>query len=370
MVDGLSRQRKRLLLVCVLVATATLSGRGYAQSTLLGHPALAKYPSPEDLQERIDSFKRERADEFEAARRDFELAMRSGLELTPIVFADERQPVRIKKWRAHMPVFRPIIEQNIVDFRAENRGLLRAAFYEAHLEDLTVEPTGALRYVLLDVILNGWDDWEAWTSERLEEYRRRYPDLYRRSALGLLSLMNHRVSTGALRMDATIDKPESLRASGVLLRMLLDSETSPRLAAIVQVSVQRIRNDVDALDFVVKLALDAESPERLRNNGRYCMGSLTESLPLDQQRDYWVQHLDSNDYSIRSAAVSRVGINIDLLKKDAKEQATNAQLAQRLRRMAAFDPDPRIRLEASRRVTAYEDDSPPRGLIDYSKGKN
>ena len=68
------------------------------QSALLNHPVFSKYPSPEDLQERIEAFKRERADEFETARRDFDLAMRSGLELTPIAFADERQPVRIKKW--------------------------------------------------------------------------------------------------------------------------------------------------------------------------------------------------------------------------------------------------------------------------------
>ena len=180
----------RIIVIATAVGILALGhSRTCAQEKLHDHRVFDKYPSPEQLQGRIDAFKREHADEFAGARADFDLAVRSGLELTPVAFADERQPVRIDRWRLHLPVFRSIFERDIADFKAENRAKLRTAFYEAHLNELTVEPTVALRYVLLDIMMNGWNNWDAWTSERLQEYRRRHPDVYRVAAIGVLSLM-------------------------------------------------------------------------------------------------------------------------------------------------------------------------------------
>lgn len=376
MVNSRPDRNGMLLIMLICTAMAAISAHAFAQMSLLEHPVFAKYPSSEELQRRIEQFRREHPDEFAGARADFDTAIRFLHNQPPpsardIAAVHGKVPHRIHRWRLQFPHHREWLLQHEAEQGGNDGTPARVLFVREHIDELTVDFSLALRMVALDVILNGWDDWSAWTTDRLKGYRKRYPDIYRIVAVNLRGQLNHELWQRKRRGEPTADLEvdDGLRAQGLFLRMLMETEASEELRRHIRSQAKKIHADLDALDFVVKLALVGESRADRRNNGRSCMGSLTESLPLDQQRDFWVQYLDSDDFSIRSYAVSRVGISINLLKKDPQEPATNRQLAERLRKIAASDPDSRIRHEAQRRVAAYEDDSPPPGLIDYGKGK-
>ena len=357
-------------LVCeplLLVAFATalhVNGNAYAQRRLVNHSVFDKYASPEQLRMAVDEFKREHAEEYEAAWKDFTLAV-------AFVLDAERPQMRhmhvIRKWVPYFPPLRPGYESVSDEERlAGGRNSPEwVAFCRRHVEELTLEYTPALRMVALGVLLDGWTDWSHWNTDRLQGYKERYPDIERIAALN--TLRNYDAYTSQVRARAGETEPteEMADASGLLLRMLIDPTISDELRKRVGLSIGAIHQDMDALDFVVKAYLATDDAKIRYQCG--VMQTLSESLTNQQRLDFWLPYLDHPDTGLRKTAVAQVGNSRRRPRDVPMAEHPDREVVARLRSIAENDPDSQVRQQAAYAIGKLEDDSPPRGLITYDK---
>ena len=351
--------------VGVVCTTPILAGGGPADND---HPVFAKYPSPAELQARIDSFREANPQAFAAARDDFGLAIRSKLGLkgpkAPWYKPPHVRPRGLQLKYRLKP--RSSYEEAIANAESRPGGEAVAQFLREHIDDYAVEFTPALRLVVIDVLLNGWDDWSKWEGERLTEYREEFPDLHRAIAVRLLHQIKLKDAVRRMKSGEPSPVDGFPDANGILLRMLVDPELPRYTRKGVQSTVDRISGNFDALRFVVSCALERQDAA-VRRSCYSCMQTLSKGVPGDKLQAFWIGHLDSEDDWVRTAAVQQVGHGVLRTRALPIGSDPNRYVVDRLRRIAENDPSDQVRRQARRAVKSYDDDSPPPGLITYEK---
>lgn len=362
---------------CILIGEARLGGLTTALGVALfsiavngqrldEHPILAKYPSPDDLQRAVDEFKRTHAEEYRTAMVDFTLAVRSNLEVEwPRIGPPPRV---IPEWPLRLPALRPFYEMlvELSERKREDGDELWIAFYQEHMDSITVEFTPAVRMVALDVLLNGWDDWPGWDSDRLKGYRERYPDCDRVAAATVLRGYDHHDSQLRYARGDKDAFRRGLDANGFYLRMLVDPELSSELRRAARPSSDDLRGDVDALDYVVKAYLGSDD-DGIRNRCLGVAGSLSQTLPKDKHLEFWIPFLNASDVRLRRIATSAMGNSRTRPRDVPPELHPDWEIVQRLRTIETSDPEVSVRVAARLAIERLLDDRPPRGHVKYDK---
>jgi hypothetical protein len=219
-------------------------------------------------------------------------------------------------------------------------------FYEQHIEEIVVDETPSLRYVYLDVLLNGWDDWSNWQSAKLTEARQSYPDLHVKYALeGLGSYWR------------TPDEVQFASDTfGVLLPLVVDSTRSQWVrqpAERVFVRVGSISKDVDLLRYTLDAA--ANAPDRDTRMYLFSISSAASSaLRQPEYREFWVDYLQHPDEWVRTKAVAGIVGSIRKPRPGEEPRPRDAELAQMLYDVLQNDPSPRVRNFLQPRLEQYE----------------
>lgn len=354
-INNKSTNHCQLSLITAVLATLCSPGPlgpqgafGQAQR-LQNHPVFAKYPPPQELLAQVESFKREHPDDFSLARADFDLAVRSNREFEAPKIQGQPEPHVIREWPLGTIGGRDFYDAFVLPELANTPyAEANIAFVKQHMDEFTVEFTPALRMVAIDVLLNGWTDWSKWNSERLQEYRRRYPDIYQWDALWIVQYYVTHLD------DPSLD--------GLFLELLLNDS----LPANVRKGLRNVdfaaHNVVDMLDFVVACYERAENPE-VRQNCWSHIHRISERVSKEQRRAFWLKYLDSPDKMLHSLAVGELGTT-RLREPGAPLQGhPDEPIVNRLRDIAANDPDESIRRDARGAVKTFLDDRPPRGLV-------
>lgn len=329
------------------------------------HPVLAKYPSAEDLQRKVDEFKRENPAEFAAALDDLAEAVRFNLGLERPLKGP--QPIVFREWVLYLPPLRPFYEQISDDERIKDKDISPnwVAFLREHIDKLTVEYRPATRMVALDVLLNGWNDWSDWESDRLRGYRERYPDIDRLAAMRLLMEYDAYYHQEQHKGGAPDHAEEPINLTGLCLRLLYDAEISSELRREVTYPLKDIQHREEVLDFLIRGDLAISDP--LARPGSGVMQSVSRRMNVEARLDFWLPYLSHPDPSLRMLAVIEVGSTRRRPRDMAPEQHRDWETIQRLRLLAEGDPDQVVRSKANSAIQRLLDDRPPRGHVKYDK---
>lgn len=323
--------------------------------TAAWNAVVAKYPTTNELRQRIDAYKSEHSAEFAAAKADFDLAVRSmiGLNFPPSPYAMQRAGGPRKD---PMPalIHRDKLTNSIARLRAENGGDYQqyADFYEAHFEEIALEQSPAHRYVYLDCLLNGWQDWSSWTTPKLMEVRERHPDVYLKYSLEKLfvlrSLNDYEVLTDYMPVllpllnDASLGRKTRLKAESV----------TDQLASAAKDS------DVMKYCMLKYLATNEE-------NFLSVSAAIDDRLPTEARRAFWEPYLSTDNEVVRLYAVGNLGETIRKPRAGEAARPEDAALAERLRQIAENDPSPLVKQSARYKLRLYDtsDTRPTHGRL-------
>jgi len=304
-----------------------------------------KYLSRTEIQARLDQYKNEHAVEFPAVRNDFDLAIRSMLTLDLPEPAAWRTRVGKPK-KDPLPSFytRKQVLDDVAMYsdRGDNE---RAGFYSRHLEEISVDQTVALRMLCIDVLLNGWNDWSNWQSEKLRTVHEKYPDVHLDYALRCIRFLK-------TPEDYEITRP----AVGLALELVMDrSNRSAILASAAQLvhEVGSISKDTDLLRFSIDTAMRT-TDKGTRLSFLTIAGQISKNLGQPAQREFWVAYLDVPDEWIRTMAVSGIVESIRKPRPGEPTRPRDAELAQLLRNVAQNDHSERVRQFLHPRLEQYE----------------
>jgi hypothetical protein len=340
------------------------NGEAYGHVAFMDHPVFSKYPSPEELQRAVEEFKASHSEKFEAAMRNFATAVRRNLK--------ERRPpdkrIVRQEWRLWLPPLRPEYESvsDAERIRSMPEWEEWFRFYREHVDELTLEYVPALRIVALDVILNGWDVWDEWNNDRLKGYRERYPDIDRLAAVHALQSYDGWTLHQCRIRGEPEPAEQPLDVTGLYLRMLVDPKVSAQLRNEVSPPITRIRNDIDALDFLVKWRLRRE--EATAPIGSGIIQGLSQGLGKEGRRDFWLPYLNHPDTDLRRIAVIEIGTTRTRPRDVPPQAHPDWEIVQRLLVIAENDPDESVRNQANYAIKwRLLDDRPPRGHVTYDK---
>lgn len=312
---------------------------------------LAKYPSREALQTRVDQFKAAHAGEFHAAASDFDLAIRSinGLDFPVVTDVPDGpmphvspRPDRLKlidsrqKWLDLIARCRAKGTQNAIE---------RASFYEQHLDDLTFEANDAFRMVALDILVRGWHDWSHWSEPKLEQIRERVPDIHAYYALREMMPLKSLEARGLAR-----------DVLGILLQALLAPNHSAEFLneadRVVRYSVV-FEPDEDVLLLCLSELLD--HPDGSTDIHFLSIASaIDDRLPRHRRCELWLDYLDAPISIVREMAVEGIGSSIRKPRSGEPPRPEDAELADRLRQIAQSDPSKGVRRMAATLVREYD----------------
>ncbi|MCC7293425.1 MAG: hypothetical protein IT449_15300 [Phycisphaerales bacterium] len=319
------------LFALCLVLCGGLLGIAFAVEFPEDHPALRLYPSPEELQRQIDEIKRSDPQGWAAARADFDLAVRAGAmcaESRPVNMHVSRRPVSTPTVCFEIETRKMMADYlRELDLREDGRPLV--AWYREHLEEFVVEDTATLRLVLLDAILNRWDEWSAWNGdERLDALRKECPDPHRLCAWNLAAPLHmFELSGVALRRLLVAHEPDA------------DYNVLPMSLLVGDVT------DVAVVDFLLKGV--ATIPEGTNSRA---FATACQLLPRTGQtvafRDLWAEYLTSESARVRRQAAIHTGSAIEWIRVETKGQDNSEGLQAKLRQLADSDSDQYVRTEA------------------------
>jgi len=307
---------------------------------------LDNYPSRAELQSRVDAYKAEHPAEFAAAKADFDLAIRSMLTLEfPEPASSQSGIVPFKRKPLSSFYTRRMMVDDVAMY--QQRGdAERATFYQTHMEEIVVDETPALRYVYLDVLLNGWDDWSNWQHEKLQENRQKYPDLHVRYALDGISWFRFSFED----LEFVVD------TFGVVLPLVLDTDRGRWVrdqAERVIVNFDNVRKDLDLLRY----CLDAAASATDRDTRMYLFSissAAGRALRQPEYREFWVDYLQAPDEWVRTKAVAGILDSIRKPRPGEEPRPRDAELAQMLYEVLQNDPSPRVRNFLQPRLEQYE----------------
>jgi hypothetical protein len=308
---------------------------------------LDNYPSRAELQAQVDAYQSAHTVDFDASRADFELAIRSMLTL--------EFPERPNKNRRHverkpraLPNYysRSTVVKQIERCRAVPEYSEWLAFYEQHIEEIVVDETPALRYVYLDVLLNGWDDWANWQGDELQEIRQKYPDLHVKYALKDM----HRFRSTWDDLNFVAD------TFGLVLPLVLDMDRGRWVrdqARSVVTGFALVRKDVELLRFSINAAMNA-SDKDTRLDLLTISSAASHALPGPEYLEFWVDYLEAPDEWIRTKAVGGIVGRIRKPRPGEEPRPRDAELAQMLYDVLQNDPSPGVRNFLQPRLEQYE----------------
>jgi hypothetical protein len=219
-------------------------------------------------------------------------------------------------------------------------------FYEQHIEEIVVDETPSLRYVYLDVLLNGWDDWSNWQGDELQEIRQKYPDLHVKYALKDIG-----------RFRNTWDDLNFVADTfGVVLPLVLDTDRGQWVceeATDRMVSSARVRKDPDLLRYCLDAAASATDRDTRMALFRIT-GPASGALRQPEYREFWVDYLQHPDEWVRTKAVAGILDSIRKPRPGEEPRPRDAELAQMLYEVLQNDPSPRVRNFLQPRLEQYE----------------
>jgi hypothetical protein len=329
----------------LLVITPSLFAQQMPPAPTL-EQVLDNYPSRAELQSRVDEYKTAHAAEFAASRADFDLAIRSMLTLE---FPESPYAHRRHVKRKPRPLPNYFSRSTVLDQIAkatQNGHLEIRLFYEQHIEEIVVDETPSLRYVYLDVLLNGWDDWSNWQGDELQEIRQKYPDLHVKYALKDIG-----------RFRNTWDDLNFVADTfGVVLPLVLDTDRGQWVceeATDRMVSSARVRKDPDLLRYCLDAAASATDRDTRMALFRIT-GPASGALRQPEYREFWVDYLQHPDEWVRTKAVAGILDSIRKPRPGEEPRPRDAELAQMLYEVLQNDPSPRVRNFLQPRLEQYE----------------
>lgn len=316
------------------------------------HPAVRLYLSPDAWQERIREAKRSQREEFEAVRADFDLAIRSAfiLEKERPRLAEESLYYRKKgpDPKPNRVLFgrRDILLSVMDEWTNKEGGTELIAWYQSHLDELTVDDSPMLHVVLADSILNDCSDWSKWEAvEVLDALRQECPQPHRRFAWDLA--MGYSIS----------------EYNGIAMRTLVDREPPSCFDLRKASHLVAGFGNAQVLDFLIQaygLSLSADRHTLLIG----ALNSIDPKADEDQTkafRDTWARQLASSDPVLRSIAVTRTGEMVRRIRTFSRGMDNSEEVQARLQQQADTDSDSEVRRRAkeileSIRTAEWRDD--------------
>jgi hypothetical protein len=330
-----------------------LSANAFGQVGSNDGPVFDLFPSPAELQQAVDDFKRERKGEYELALHDFLLAVRINLEID---WPGSSSMHVIPKGRLHFPALRPSYEDRRVAAVKEGRtNETRMQFHERYGDEITVEFVPALRIAVLDVLLNGIQDWSGWDTDRLIDYRQRYPDIFRIMAVRVLSSYDHQVFTERLKNGDADPYKRDLDPTGLILRVMYGPKTSYDLRKEVASMIGYFTSHPrEVLDYLVRRDLEIADPSA--RPAQSILTRLSDKLSLEERRAFWLPYLSHSDTQLRMAAVNQLGSTRTRPPKVAAEAHPDRELIERMRTISRNDPDAMVRFQATNALKRLVED--------------
>ncbi len=316
---------------------------------------VTKYRAPDDLRQRVDTYKSEHAAEFAAAKADFELAVRSIVSLDIPLSPDHKRRQVIKKRELPSLKSRDSLLRSINSFRSNGSpdALQCADFWESHFEDVVIGQTPAHLYVYFDCLLNGWYDWSQWTTPKLIEVREKHPDVYLMYAV--------RESFYAKLAQETYNLLRDVLPQ--LLILLEDHTIGPKGCAELESLLEYIcsaEKDMDVMKYCVLKYIAGGGEPYLS-----VAGIAGTQLNHEQRREFWEPFLVAQNEQVRLRAVSGVGDTIRKPRPGEDPRPEDAALAEQLRQILQNDPSLRVRDQARYKLRLYDksDTRPTHGRL-------
>lgn len=322
-------RRRRLTMLLVLGAIMSFSVLALGNDEV--HPVLARYPTSSQLQQRIDEAKRFDAAAFQLAMSDFGDAIRVSRYLSGPPW-----PGKPSSGIPHIrrgPVLSELKTPDMwaMSFRKADKiepGSEWVEFYQNRLDGLTIDDSSKqLQFVLIDVVLNGWHDWDGWNHEKLVELRQEFPQLHRVYAIRELRRLKVK------------------DAGGVLLEQLVNPDIPPYLFRAVEEGVREFVAHIDSLEYLLDIYLEVDAPLVRSRMEMTIPGFSQWAGQGENARKLWLPHLESEIPFLGFEARKTYGFSVpDLFTcNDIHE-----------RWVAENDPDPDRREKARKNVRNRE----------------
>jgi hypothetical protein len=316
----------------------------------------AKFASRAELKARVAQFRDSHSNEFATAKADFGLAVRSMISLDFPEARDRRGAIAPSPPQA-LPSFgnREHWVAQVARYRQGNE-IGKATFYENHLDEISVEDCPAFRVVLLDVLLDGWDDWAAWDTQKLRDARNKWPDLHLNYALRPMCKIRNQQ-----------DYQDFKDVLPIAIQIIMDrthSSATRRTAGTVAERIVTFGPDTDILTFSVERV--SESPSELERELLVGLVRVMEyRLPPASYRSVWLERLESPDEFVRALAVDYLGDTIRKPRDGEAPRLEDAALAERLRQIAENDPSSRVKVRIQTTLRKYDtsDTRPTHGRL-------
>lgn len=314
---------KVVVLLTTLLVVLALNAPAAAEAP--GDKVLSRYPTRERLQRRIDEAKVIDPQSFESARKDFGTAIRLSRSVQGPPWPGKPDGIPIIAPKPTLYALRTPAQWENVFRRVEEKhpGSDWTAFYRERMSDLTIDDSvPVLKYVLIDVVLNGWHDWDQWTDPSLIELRSAFPLLHRVYAIRELRRLEVR------------------EVGGVLLELYIQPDTPEELLIPVWDGVKDLVDAGDTLELVLSTYLQSDDPEIRTRMEPSIPGFSSRAGKSQRARDLWRPYLESEVPLLRFEARKAFDLAVPdfITCNDLQE-----------RWVAENDPDPdRRRLAATR----------------------
>lgn len=317
------------LILMPLIATMLCLPSPSLSDELDNHPALARYPSPEEWQRRVETAKRDKPNEFAAARTDYDLAIRSVYiyklyETMPIEDRIGKQVLIRGLWT------RDMIADSTNRIQDVEKKAQAERFWREHIEEFVVDDSPIMRLVLAEAMLDEWEDWSGWTeNDELVAIKNKFPRLHRHYAWTLVNVMAINDFNGlALRWIA-----------GATPGAFADADDSN--AAVMCISRDP---NIDILDFWLKAI--ARSEDRQLQSGLTCIARSFDNRDSPAMRDAWAPYLTHANEVVRGEAVLRVAEMVRRIRIASRGRDNSDDLQARLQTLADSDSDSEVRSRA------------------------
>lgn len=344
-------QRTGMMMGVATVAVVLAPGgpEGLADSEPGLMSALDEFPARDRLQEQVRAARDRDPQAFAAAQEDFDLSIRSALQLEPPKHPGYVLPHVVRDLVLKGCQFSyPMMESHIADLEQREGWEAVADFYRQHIDEFCVADTPELRWALVDALLNEWSDWSGWESDGLRKYREHYPDLHRDYALRMLHGIRVAWGFGRSEWDRGPD------VAGPALDILIDS-SQPRY--VREAARRYVKSTVDSPQALGVLFGTA------KREGTFvagCMRQISSRVDANVRRAFWDARLNEGPEWLRLLVVRELAQAVSAIRTYTKGEDKSPDVVARLRQVADNDPDPKVRQEAARQLANFrlETDEP------------